>query len=106
MNWPDLSMPSARQPRTLHLSANRTVPVEFSTATSLKKFFGGKAEGRTPLNGHPGQSAGLVVRNFPLMRAGSFLGTAKQAGVSCQGNRDIRHICMTNRMMSEIARGC
>jgi hypothetical protein len=37
-------------------------------ATSLKEIPGGKAEGRIPPNGHPGQSAGLVVDGFLPMR--------------------------------------
>jgi hypothetical protein len=63
------SLPSEERGQELSVDCHRTVRFRLSTATSLKKFFGGKAEGRIPLNGHHGQSAGAVVSDFSPMRA-------------------------------------
>ena len=61
----------------------------------------GQSGGPYTPEAHPRQSAGTLVRNFPLMRAGPFLGTAKQAGVKRQ--RTATSNTWHDRMMSVIA---
>jgi hypothetical protein len=63
------SLPSEESGQKLSVDAIRTVSLGLSAATSLKKSFGRKAEGRTPLNDHPAQSAGLALSDFFRMRA-------------------------------------
>jgi hypothetical protein len=80
---------------------HRTVPSAFTTATSLKKSFGGKARALCPLNAHPGQSAGAsritetyVVRwadswNVPATPAGfSAWSIAESQGCECNEHKE------------------
>jgi hypothetical protein len=51
----------------------------------LKKFFGGKAEGRTPLNGHPGQSTGPTKRHSGFLSVRSTQEGAQKISLESAG---------------------